>query len=963
MAGATADLLRHVHQLMAVHADDQLTDHQLLERFRLQRDEAAFALLVRRHGPMVLGVCRRVLHHEQDAEDAFQAAFLILARKAGAIRRIEVGGFLYRVAYHLAIRARANTAKRRQRDKRREAMSAADPLTDVTWREVRHVVDEEVQRLPDSLRSAVVLCYVEGRTHEEAARLLGWSKGTLRRRLGQGRELLRTRLVSRGLAPTAALTAALFAEGAATAAVSRALTGAAVSAAMGTRTSPAVTALAEGGIELLGLGKKKLATLIVLVVSLLTGAGVWAHCSLAEPPAETAKPDAEKPAKAGPSDRVVLTGRVLGPDGKPVQGVGLFSPHALKDPPELDEDVVIVRRGVTGPEGRFRIELPREDYRPDWVAFLIAHADGYGMDWIELPKGDKPAELTLLLIADQAIRGRILSTEGQPLAGVHVAVGGLMTRPGGRLDDFLAAWEEHWQDAQHRTPKRLELLPETVASAITDKNGRFCIQGIGAERVAILRLRGKGIPHSFLYVVVRAGFDPTAVNKAALNRFPIGLLKPGDLPLLYGPSFDLVAPPARVIEGTVRERGTGKPVAGFRVSSNAAFDIPVEAISDAQGRYHLEGLPKMKEYLLDVEPPANSSWLRTGASIEDTKGLQPLKVDFTVAHGIILTGRLIDRTSGKGVEGSLYFTPLPGNKFVDQPGYDSFHYNRYANSTDAEGRFRLTLIPGPGVLQAAASLGEPSAGGLSVNPYRQGRFDDAERQRVGVVTNDDGEFFVAADNSRHFPTYHNALKVLDLTPDAGTVKLDLFFDRGATRTVKLEDPDGQPLAGVMVSGVAATGQTSFTLPQATFAVVGLDAQKPRRLVFLHRQRRLGGTLTVRGDAKEPIVVRLVPTGTVVGRLLDFDGQPVEGVMAELGYEDGTAGNLNGWQGVDRPTARTGKDGRFRLENAIPGLKFGVGLRRGRTFLIGEPRIGLQHPRQVKPGETLDLGDVRVKPSR
>lgn len=721
--------------------------------------------------------------------------------------------------------------------------------------------------------------------------------------------------------------------------------------------------LAEGGIELLGVGKKKLATLIVLAVSLLAGAGVWGHWSLAEPPAETAKPDADRPAKARPSDRVVLTGRVVGPDGRPAKGVGLYSPHALKNPPERDEDVVIVRRGVSGPGGRFRIELPREDYRPDWGICLIAHADGYGMDWIDLPKGDNPAELTLRLIADQAIRGRILSSEGQPLAGVHVTVGGLMTRPGGRLDDFLDAWEQHWQSAQKRAPKQLEMPPDSVASAITDKNGRFCIRGIGAERVAILRLHGKDIPRSLLYVVVRPGFDPTAANKAALNRIPIELRQPGDLPLLYGPSFDFVAPPARVIEGTVRERGTGKPVAGFRVSSHAAFDTPVESVSDAQGRYRLDGLLKIKQYLLNVEPPANSSWLRTGARVEDTKGLQPLKVDFTVARGIVVTGRLIDRATGKGVEGGLHFIPLPGNPFVDQPGYDSFHYERYTNPTDAEGRFRLTLIPGPGVLQAAASRGEKSAGDLLVNPYRQGRFDDAERQRVGLVADDDGDFFVAADNSRHFPTYHNALKVLDLAPDSDTVKLDLFFDRGATRTVKLEDPNGKPLAGVMASGVAATGQTSFTLPQATFAVVGLDAQKPRRLVFLHRQRHLAGTLTVRGDEKEPIVVRLVPTGTVAGRLLDVDGQPVEGVMAELGYEDGAARGLNNWQGVDRPTARTGKDGRFRLENAIPSLKFGVGLRRGRSFLVGEPRIGLRNPRQVKPGEALDLGDVRVKPSR
>jgi DNA-directed RNA polymerase specialized sigma24 family protein len=148
MSGTSANLLRHVHQLVEVQRIGSLSDHQLLERFAAQRDEAAFALLVRRHGPMVFGVCRRVLGHEQDAEDAFQAVFLILARKAGAIRRADVGGFLYRVAYHLALRARGRAVKSLRRDQRAEAAPPAEPLVDVTWREMRQVVDEELQRLP-----------------------------------------------------------------------------------------------------------------------------------------------------------------------------------------------------------------------------------------------------------------------------------------------------------------------------------------------------------------------------------------------------------------------------------------------------------------------------------------------------------------------------------------------------------------------------------------------------------------------------------------------------------------------------------------------------------------------------------------------------------------------------------------------------------------------------------------------
>src|SRR5579871_3924361 len=155
-------------------------------------------------------------------------------------------------------------------------MSTSDPMCEASWNDVRVVVDEEIERLPDDLRSAVVLCYVEGKTHDEAARLLGWSKGTLRRRLGQGRELLRGRLVSRGLAPMAALTASLFAETSATASVPALLTRATVRTVLARKVAPAVATLAEGGLEMLAGGKAKLTAAIVLAISLLASGAALA---------------------------------------------------------------------------------------------------------------------------------------------------------------------------------------------------------------------------------------------------------------------------------------------------------------------------------------------------------------------------------------------------------------------------------------------------------------------------------------------------------------------------------------------------------------------------------------------------------------------------------------------------------------------------------------------------------------
>src|SRR5262245_27673191 len=192
--------LHQLKQLTDAQLGADLSDGQLLERFRLSGKGAAFALLLQRHGPMVLGACRRVLNHEQDAEDAFQATFLALARNAGSIRReASVGGWLFSVARRVALKAQRAAARRRAHE-RAGLPPAAPAAPELECEELRRALEEELGSLPEKYRGPVVLCHQQGKTHDEAARELGCPRTSLTSRLGRARELLHRRLSRRGLA-------------------------------------------------------------------------------------------------------------------------------------------------------------------------------------------------------------------------------------------------------------------------------------------------------------------------------------------------------------------------------------------------------------------------------------------------------------------------------------------------------------------------------------------------------------------------------------------------------------------------------------------------------------------------------------------------------------------------------------------------------------------------------------------
>jgi RNA polymerase sigma factor (sigma-70 family) len=298
-------LLRFIRRLAADHPAGPLTDGALLTRFLAGGDEAAFETLLRRHGPMVLAVCRGVLGSEHDAEDAFQATFLVLARRAASIRRPEaVGDWLHGVAYRVALRAGVERAERRRRERQGGERAARARAAQEDRTEAEPALHEEISRLPTKYRLPVVLHYLEGKSTDEVARQLGWPAGTVKVRLLRAREMLHRRLTRQGLG-TGAVVATLTQEAGAAvpAALSHAtreavLHGAAGKVLAAGAVSARVAALTEGVLQAMFLTKLiKTAAAAVLAVGVLGGGtGLLLYRTHAVEPAPEKKQEAAKPA-------------------------------------------------------------------------------------------------------------------------------------------------------------------------------------------------------------------------------------------------------------------------------------------------------------------------------------------------------------------------------------------------------------------------------------------------------------------------------------------------------------------------------------------------------------------------------------------------------------------------------------------------------------------------------------------
>jgi hypothetical protein len=591
-----------------------------------------------------------------------------------------------------------------------------------------------------------------------------------------------------------------------------------------------------------------------------------------------------------------------------------------------------------GKDGTFRLSVSAEESRPytdesTWsTTCIVATAEGYG------PAVHRPGELasardlTLRLAKDDVpIQGRILDLQGKPIPGVTVRVEGLSMPRAGDLTPWLEALEANPKDGYPIESRFLESVHLHGATpifpdSVTDAEGRFQLKGIGRERLVALSFEGPTITRTRVSVRTRPG---KKIDAAMFARNPEG----GQL-TYYGAVFDHTTAPTRPIIGVVRDKDTGKPLAGVTIQSdrfagsNTSGDSSVRTVTDKDGKYRLVGMAKAAGNSIKAAPGKDQPYLQSVREVEDAPGLEPVTVDFDLKRGVMVKGRVLDKATKKPVFANVQYLAFADNpRHKKAPGWAVEHYLQ----TGDDGTFQIVAFPGRGLLTARG-------------------WSDHYRMAVGAdkFPEKDGEFLLTAPYLCSPTTVHT---LVEINPDEKALLhiCDIVLDPGTMPHGTITGPDGKPLAGTKVFGLTAYGQwrnwSRTPLKSAEFTVYGLDVNEEREVAFFHESKHLAGIVKVSGHAKGALNVKLDRWGIITGRLVTEDGKPQPGVLLQVA--DRVLPN-NEYQ--------TDKDGRFRIEGLAPGPAYTLDVVKN-----GKPAGRVFAGLAIKAGESNDLGDIQVKP--
>ncbi len=659
-----------------------MTTGQLLDKFIQQRDDAAFEALMRFHGPMVFGVCKRILGDHHDAEEAFQATFLVLSRKAASIMpRARIGSWLYAVAYRTALKSRSLRAQRRRREI--QDINAAEPEMHSAekWTELAPLLDDAISALPEKYRVPVVLCDLQGRSHKEVAQELGCPEGTLSSRLMRARNLLAERLGRLGVALSVGSLTVLLTQNAASAAVPNSVILPALKAAQlsvtqlslsNTAISPQVTELTNSvQNSLFVAGLKPAAGLVGAAVLGLGTMGFLYQAWGVTPPPPPLPPAPQANVQQPREDMTFhYAGTVIDERGNPAAGAKIWM-YSWRKFSNYTEPLAIADA-----QGKFEFSRQSRDFvdetaearggdSPPWKhAVILATKEGSGLTATDSvyfeTTGRVNAEYsaeqkqqsdefwdhptnTLKLVADDVpIQGRLIDWQDAPIAGATVEVFIVY----GGVNDTLDTWVARTKglDANwYSSGQQLRLLygafrgfdSLVVPRVQTDRDGRFTLKGVGRERLAFLVARGPGVETVVLYALSRPG----EVIRLAGDKHEQD--SESQWGIYYPAQFTHKLRPSIPVEGDVTDNKTGRPLANVTVQATriASYAVgnsyqtrAVHTITDEQGHYRLEGLP-MGENFFELTPPPGTDCKDRHLTVNINPNSKPVvKVDTRVLH-------------------------------------------------------------------------------------------------------------------------------------------------------------------------------------------------------------------------------------------------------------------------------------------------------------------------------------------
>jgi RNA polymerase sigma factor (sigma-70 family) len=938
-AGTTPSLVRELGSLFDGDSVAGLTDRQLLERFNDRRDatgEIALAALVARHGPMVLHVCRQLLGDRHHAEDAFQAVFLVLARKARSIRDPDLlGNWLYGVALRTARKARVQLIRRRKHEEG-DAMSrpgvAIEPMVEpaepaVLAREQAEILHREIDRLPSPFRLPVVLCYLEGLTLDEAARRLKCPAGTVRSRLARACAKLRRALTRRGVALSAAGLAAALSSRSAGASVSSTLrnitTKAAMNFAAGPAAAPAATALAQAVLRSMVIHKLIYAALTLAFLGAVAG-GVRFIAQV--PERQARKPDLRLTTENSARGRMFVVGRVLDPDGKPVPDALVLVYAAFKQVHDGPFQFELSSTGVpqTDASGRFRLDAIRTSSSIHEETVAVAIAPGFGAGWVDLdPDADQPtADITLR--PEQVIQGRLFDIHGRPIRGVRISVetmGRLVRDPEGDPDD------DAFEGPAFVGLGHVKDVPAWPHAVLTDAEGRFNVRGTGRNLRVVLLID-----------------DP----RFALQRINVDTDgAPSSKPVV------VAVKPARIIVGRVLAADTEKPIANAVVTAFGGNFVE----TDVLGRFRARA-ESSDRYVLGVFAPPGQPYLdvRTEEA-EWPKGAIEHRVDLVLPRGVVIRGKVTEEGSGRPIPGTMLgYLSRPSRAPQFEAGFGRAR-------AGPDGSFELAVSPKSNHL-------------IALGPSED------------YVLQEAGERMIQEGGPGGRRLYAHAFIAYDREAGGDARNVHVVLRRSSPVKGRVIDPKGQPVQeALMVSRILlmSSGLPSRSwqgdyhghVRNARFELHGLATDRETTIIFLEPERKLGTVvnLSAKSGSGGPITVRLDPCGKAKARLVDPAGKPIAGHRdpyligmvvtpgpSWLSRDQEDEGRLEADQDylcrIDRINYLDGSisdtHGTVTFPALIPGATYRI------QDSSDEDGKQLRRTFTVKPDETLDLGDILIQ---